>query len=35
VGETFDFVWIPEPGEYRLTAGNLRRPFMQRKLVVR
>ena len=35
VGETFDFEWIPEPGEYRLTAGNLRRPFMTRKLIVR
>ena len=35
VGETFDFEWIPEPGEYSLTAGNLRRPFMRRNLVVR
>jgi len=35
VGETFDFEWIPEPGEYSLTAGNLRRPFMRRKLVVK
>ena len=35
VGETFDFEWVPEPGEYSLTAGNLRRPFMRRKLVVR
>jgi hypothetical protein len=35
VGETFDFEWIPAPGEYSLTAGNLRRPFMRRKLVVR
>jgi FtsP/CotA-like multicopper oxidase with cupredoxin domain len=35
VGETFDFEWIPEPGEYTLTAGGFARPFMRRKLVVK
>ena len=35
VGETFDFEWIPEPGEYTLTAGGFARPFMKRTLVVR
>ncbi len=35
VGETFDFEWIPEPGEYTMTGGNLARPYMTRKLIVR
>jgi FtsP/CotA-like multicopper oxidase with cupredoxin domain len=35
VGETFDFEWIPEPGEYTLTADMFGPPIMTRKLVVR
>ena len=35
VGETFDFEWIPEPGEYTLFGGGFARPFMTRKLIVR
>jgi FtsP/CotA-like multicopper oxidase with cupredoxin domain len=35
VGETFDVEWIPEPGEYTLTADMFGPPFMTRKLVVK
>lgn len=35
VGETFDFEWVPEVGEYTLIGGNFARPFMTRKLIVR
>ena len=35
VGETFDFEWIPEPGEYTMTGGSFARPYMKRKVVVR
>jgi FtsP/CotA-like multicopper oxidase with cupredoxin domain len=35
VGETFDFVFTPEPGEYRLTAQSPARLFYVQRLVVR
>jgi len=35
VGETFDFEWIPEPGEYTMTGGNFAQPYMTRKVIVR
>jgi hypothetical protein len=35
VGETFDVEWIPEPGEYILTADMFGPPFMTRKLIVK
>jgi FtsP/CotA-like multicopper oxidase with cupredoxin domain len=36
VGQTRDFEWIPEPGEYTLTADMFGpKPFMTRKLIVR
>ena len=36
VGETADFEWIPEPGEYTLTADLFGpKPFMTRRIVVR
>ena len=35
VGETVDVEWIPEPGEYILTADMFGPPFMTRRLVVR
>jgi len=34
VGQTWDFEWIPEPGEYTLTADMFGPPFMTRKIVV-
>jgi FtsP/CotA-like multicopper oxidase with cupredoxin domain len=35
VGETFDFLFVPEPGEYRLVAGPPARPFYVQRLIVR
>lgn len=35
VGQTWDFEWIPEPGEYTLTADMFGPPFMTRKLSVK
>ena len=36
VGQTMDFEWIPEPGEYTLTADLFGpKPFMTQKLIVR
>ncbi len=35
VGQTWDFEWIPEPGEYILTADMFGPPFMRRKIIVR
>jgi FtsP/CotA-like multicopper oxidase with cupredoxin domain len=36
VGQTMDFEWIPEPGEYTLTADLFGpKPFMTRTLIVR
>ena len=35
VGETYDFEFTPEPGEYRLAIGPPARPFAVQRLVVR
>jgi hypothetical protein len=36
VGQTMDFEWTPEPGEYTLTADLFGpKPFMTRTLIVR
>jgi FtsP/CotA-like multicopper oxidase with cupredoxin domain len=35
VGQTWDFEWNPEPGEYTLTTDLFGPPFMTRKLIVR
>jgi manganese oxidase len=35
VGETYDFVLVPEPGEYRLVAGPAASPFFVQRLIVR
>jgi FtsP/CotA-like multicopper oxidase with cupredoxin domain len=35
VGETYDFIFVPEPGEYRLVAGPPDRPFYVQRLIVR
>lgn len=35
VGETYDFLFTPEPGEYRLVAGPPARPFYVQRLMVR
>jgi FtsP/CotA-like multicopper oxidase with cupredoxin domain len=34
VGETYDFEWTPERGEYRLTAGLAGKPFWSQRLIV-
>ena len=36
VGETYDFEWRPEPGNYLLTAATPgRKPLFMRQIVVR
>jgi FtsP/CotA-like multicopper oxidase with cupredoxin domain len=35
VGETYDFEFTPEPGEYRLVEGNPAKPISVQRLVVR
>ena len=35
VGETYDFEWIPTPGDYRLVVGPVGQPIRQRRIVVR
>jgi FtsP/CotA-like multicopper oxidase with cupredoxin domain len=35
VGETYDFLFTPEPGEYRLSVGPPARPFFVQRLMVR
>jgi hypothetical protein len=34
-GETWDFEFLPEPGEYRLVLGNPAKPILVQQLVVR
>jgi hypothetical protein len=34
VGETYDFEFTPEPGEYRLVQGNPAKPIAVQRLVV-
>lgn len=35
VGETYDFEWIPTPGDYRLVIGPVGQPLWQQRIVVR
>jgi len=35
VGETFDFEWNPEPGEYQMVIGDALKPGWQRRIIVR
>ena len=35
VGETYDFEFTPEPGEYRLAEGIPTKPFAVQRLIVK
>jgi hypothetical protein len=35
VGETWDFEWTPEPGEYTLSLGDRDKPEIVQRIVVR